>query len=445
MSPDAETRHKRFRNSCDACTEAKLKCNQAKPSCRRCSHRGETCVYSQTRRVGRPPKLADQRQTIAAQVQVHGHDRTSSSALARFPHEESIVSNPIVTPPLSAANEQRRPSSSASLDMYLHGIFDHDFSSGAPLLDGYHLSLDEGGNFGLPGDFHMSNLDSAAVLEGTPSAHLSSITPQSENLVSTQMDGESSFQRRHEESLGASPSLRTGGFVHSFGQFDSILSSAAISDLNASISSLVSSQPSGDVPFMRAQSTAEHCACLGLLTRLLFIINHPALYGEENAAIDLVLFLEQSTRKGREDVISCPKCQGRSSSYTLILGMVVEWIVEQFASALESESPHCRTGPNARKGEARSHDSSHAEMSGPRGDHETISIGSFIVGNDIRIACKVELLKARLAKLADMLKAILEPREVDRSSCLGNAAGYIIRGLYDKVERAIGMAELQKF
>ncbi|KAK1975965.1 hypothetical protein LZ30DRAFT_546519, partial [Colletotrichum cereale] len=48
------TRLPRLRSSCDSCTRSKLRCDQGKPSCRRCSDRNELCVYSRIGRVGRP-------------------------------------------------------------------------------------------------------------------------------------------------------------------------------------------------------------------------------------------------------------------------------------------------------------------------------------------------------------------------------------------------------
>ena len=46
----------KYRTSCDACLNAKVRCSQTKPSCGRCNQGGQTCKYSQYRRLGRPPK-----------------------------------------------------------------------------------------------------------------------------------------------------------------------------------------------------------------------------------------------------------------------------------------------------------------------------------------------------------------------------------------------------
>lgn len=46
----------KYRTSCDACLNAKIRCSQSKPSCGRCNQSGQICNYSQYRRLGRPPK-----------------------------------------------------------------------------------------------------------------------------------------------------------------------------------------------------------------------------------------------------------------------------------------------------------------------------------------------------------------------------------------------------
>ena len=46
----------KYRTSCDACLNAKVRCSQSKPSCGRCNQGGQPCQYSQYRRLGRPPK-----------------------------------------------------------------------------------------------------------------------------------------------------------------------------------------------------------------------------------------------------------------------------------------------------------------------------------------------------------------------------------------------------
>ena len=48
----------RMRTSCDRCQTAKMKCSRTRPACGRCLKGGHQCVYSLSKRIGRPPKSA---------------------------------------------------------------------------------------------------------------------------------------------------------------------------------------------------------------------------------------------------------------------------------------------------------------------------------------------------------------------------------------------------
>ncbi|EPS31617.1 hypothetical protein PDE_06572 [Penicillium oxalicum 114-2] len=46
----------KVRSTCNACQRAKIRCSHERPSCRRCEKHGMDCVYSVSRRLGRPAK-----------------------------------------------------------------------------------------------------------------------------------------------------------------------------------------------------------------------------------------------------------------------------------------------------------------------------------------------------------------------------------------------------
>ena len=48
----------KFRASCDACSSSKVKCDQGRPNCLRCSKLGTKCHYSLSRRMGKPPEAS---------------------------------------------------------------------------------------------------------------------------------------------------------------------------------------------------------------------------------------------------------------------------------------------------------------------------------------------------------------------------------------------------
>ncbi|RSL55146.1 hypothetical protein CEP53_007220 [Fusarium sp. AF-6] len=46
----------KLRSSCDACGQAKIKCDRGRPSCSRCITQGLGCVYGVSRKAGKPPR-----------------------------------------------------------------------------------------------------------------------------------------------------------------------------------------------------------------------------------------------------------------------------------------------------------------------------------------------------------------------------------------------------
>lgn len=46
----------KVRSTCNACQQAKIRCSHEKPSCRRCQKQNMECIYSMSRRLGRPSK-----------------------------------------------------------------------------------------------------------------------------------------------------------------------------------------------------------------------------------------------------------------------------------------------------------------------------------------------------------------------------------------------------
>jgi len=105
----------RIRSSCDACLKTKVKCSQTRVSCTRCTQQGRQCVYSQSRKVGRPSKAVggstswstDQQQRIAGDTrrkskkQTHQRHKlpnsTQGNGLDQQHHENQTI-EPVVIP-----------------------------------------------------------------------------------------------------------------------------------------------------------------------------------------------------------------------------------------------------------------------------------------------------------------------------------------------------------
>ncbi|KAK1994718.1 hypothetical protein LX36DRAFT_660302 [Colletotrichum falcatum] len=102
--------NRRLRNSCDCCTQLKLKCDQKKPSCNRCIQRRRNCVYSQVRKAGRPPKVRNKHRRPNMDIlpqqrrrdtfpwtpspQESAFSSTSPTDMIAYPSPESRTSSP---------------------------------------------------------------------------------------------------------------------------------------------------------------------------------------------------------------------------------------------------------------------------------------------------------------------------------------------------------------
>ncbi|KAL6875910.1 cytochrome P450 [Trichoderma longibrachiatum] len=97
----AKGRIPKYRTSCDNCQTAKVKCGHEKPSCRRCSVHRVDCVYSLSRRMGRP-----RAKKVAADASNHGPSAATS--------EQSGNANPKAVTPEDAAEGARPPQTLAA-------------------------------------------------------------------------------------------------------------------------------------------------------------------------------------------------------------------------------------------------------------------------------------------------------------------------------------------
>ena len=55
-APQRKPRQPKLRSSCDECGSSKLKCDRGQPECGRCLSLGLVCVYSVSRKMGKPPR-----------------------------------------------------------------------------------------------------------------------------------------------------------------------------------------------------------------------------------------------------------------------------------------------------------------------------------------------------------------------------------------------------
>ncbi|KAJ5233140.1 hypothetical protein N7468_006096 [Penicillium chermesinum] len=90
----------KVRSTCNACQQAKIRCSHEKPACRRCQKHQMECIYSVSRRLGRPAKKKDA--TLVGEQSSHPSSETinraepedTSSIHGKKARKQTMKSNP---------------------------------------------------------------------------------------------------------------------------------------------------------------------------------------------------------------------------------------------------------------------------------------------------------------------------------------------------------------
>lgn len=109
----------KFRLSCDSCSKSKVRCNHERPSCQRCHQAGIRCVYSVSRRTGKPPKSARSNEGEATPIQKALGTAGSSISVAVQTESSTPATMPPPTAPAATTNPLHR-SSESTLDVFFN-------------------------------------------------------------------------------------------------------------------------------------------------------------------------------------------------------------------------------------------------------------------------------------------------------------------------------------
>lgn len=124
----------RLRSSCDSCGFAKVRCDRARPACRRCVALGLTCVYGISRRFGRPPRgrlHAGVTPTGVTGVSGEKHGLRPDNSLHNFPDVDLELPRPVQGEVLSALSDPRTTAFPIGINTGAQnqGIYDCDDTS----------------------------------------------------------------------------------------------------------------------------------------------------------------------------------------------------------------------------------------------------------------------------------------------------------------------------
>ena len=331
----------KYRTSCDACLNAKVRCSQSKPSCGRCNQGGQTCKYSQYRRLGRPPKR------LAPNVWSHppGDKGASSSNRKASPRPRSQPTIESHTKEHIHHANIRPKTGTHYLKSENVDRWGHLDSTSAPRLASAHewpledqVATEEGvsASFDLMPEFDsFDDLDSSASYFLVPASGFG-LSPSisspgripSEEIIDTRFPVEHFTEPRQQ-----SPPALTLESLESRQDFSSPASSTCgphyLSPAATQGTTPVAQRPSR-IPFTPGTRCQNRCyaSLMEQLSRLRDVRS-----SSYTVPFDIILIHEEDVRWQREIILACPSCMGgpRSRQTTLLpMIMVFESLIRLF-------------------------------------------------------------------------------------------------------------------
>ncbi|GIZ46897.1 hypothetical protein CKM354_001000300 [Cercospora kikuchii] len=327
----------KLKNSCDACTAAKVGCTKEKPSCVRCVKRRCSCVYSTTKRIRRVPLSKGSSSTVkstaseqeshdgAINTTSHTPENITVSLPQQYPGRDSVFF------PTPASNDQGSNwilSSATTSDTFANL-----------------LTPDESSLFDIPGsvpadwepDFDC--LESLAVQESRQTSGVtdSSIFDLGDSILSGYSSaGTDTGLSGRESSAGLlPPSSRTSIFGDTHMDQDDTVMDIFGPSCGASMS--------GNAPdlslFTQATPCDSSCTCLVRILALLPHISQPSWFHDSrtkpkgaNQQVELDHVLDQNT-KAVGLVKECLRCSCVTDGYTFVLiSLVVLAVLNRYTT-----------------------------------------------------------------------------------------------------------------
>jgi Fungal Zn(2)-Cys(6) binuclear cluster domain len=445
--------HRRLRSSCDFCTEAKLKCSQDRPTCRRCLKRGRRdCTYSQVRRPGRPPKLSAITNTTFEDTRIasQSSDRASSkpdmmptpnmphaSQTATPTHIDTDCSHfPSLEPSGGSPSESNSGGGTVSIitagddiEQLLGGPFDSDFFDNIVTQDWTQLCGE--GSIQGPEAYAFDNVQGYLPFVESPASYsrISNTTncpgPNAWLPEISQMQRE----RLRPSSLGRSPTTRLSQ-----------------NDIETVVASLLQT-PIQD----NGQSTGDRpqCKCPRLLGELVKFTNQSDRSSissrPPDPSLDLLFAIEQFTFSTKGAVSECRDCSLGSPYIAIIICTTMDWVLESLGRHLRHGSflDDSRPVPSVEAERGGDLGSIHAAWHRTPSTSSTalLSIGELSLADEVSRECIIELLKLRLRRIVRVVKDILVDIRKSKNT-LSEVVRCSAKDVSHKAESMFGMIEL---
>ncbi|KAI1109056.1 hypothetical protein F5Y14DRAFT_433819 [Nemania sp. NC0429] len=296
----------KLRTACDACSESKVRCSQAKPTCGRCEKNGITCVYGLSRR---SHKLAAR---VGTSISSLSHRTTPQSS------SSSIIDNPDIahespSPSRTYSSTESNQSILRNLEAFFRArgnVIDTPPSSSSSHVSSsasYAQNLDFGSVAGVSSSLSDATLDNF---------FLGSL--ESDFNFTTQHQPERIDPKHQQFLLSGSPE-----------GFDLSLPIAAVTiDQSNHPASAAKSDPE---PVMTSTTPSGSCGCTARLMASLATLQSPC--PEDQPSFDVQLSRLKDATKLSESCMTC-NCYVGDEIVTVLNSILIFRIIQGFESAL---------------------------------------------------------------------------------------------------------------
>nr|QTE75985.1 ZopL7 [Diffractella curvata] len=447
----------KLRSTCDACQDAKVRCSHDNPRCRRCQAHKIKCVYSLSRRMGRPRRLQTNGNEPKQQKNKSSNVLNGSSGSMELE----------VTPPLIAISEAE-PAQPTSFQDALATLswdksasitaidpFDTNFSSPecvdfSSSSDGSRVRSDSSFSFPSLSLWDHTALseervinafspqallytNSHAIFPGDLSVNHSTNTTSSQGIMDITLDFQSPRnepQRQQQEPFKMSELMDE-------------------TDANKSTSP----------PEAKNRTCDCYASVLGELSNL-----DQTKVDNQDSSIDIVLRVEKGVQKHAANILSCELCAGNRSGLLLLLVMVIDHVVRVLGNISSGAKtiPPQRKSSSDRNGNNSKDDNSNDIPLSPRMAMKTSSESrrgespgglttawncKLLVGEqEIVGPDKVEFMKllvqGRLSRLCSTLRRLKRDMQDNPQDSNSKAGNIMVIEIHRRLQSVIGRLEL---
>lgn len=480
-SPTSKKQQK-LRFTCDACKDAKTRCNREVPSCYRCRNQKLQCVYNLSRRMGRPRRLKTGDQENVAGTKQKSKPGSGAASNPLGPEADANAAEAAFHP----INTSTEPS-----EMREHPIVDEFLNhqersttrslSDASVMDAVTTSSFMDG-FNLHEDYDLADLDNMTdfdFLNGTsmtptpvPASPIDVAMSLPSQTKTAPAESNLTYPLRTEQRKPAearmtpqksqsflSPSVKPLNYEESIpmnsfdGKYVSDLDSASDCRLQAfGDEAHKSDRPKNLQPPLQpdgngielSQSQDCGCRCYEIVVRKLSDLDE-SQSGMLSSTIDVALMVEKGVQPQIAQVLQCGTCSSNRPNLLLLLSVIIDNIVSMLESTSNANNKLQMDGMFLGRS---SHRSSQAltECNGDRPATPSVKppllVGGYEICSELKSRFLKQLLQGRLNSLSSTLLQLMQYMQRNPHNSNSKHGTTMVKETHKRLQSIIGRVEL---